>query len=371
MEQIVAGCVQLRIRLPEDKTDLEQHLLRFARLAQTKRTRLLIFPQYSGLMAAALVTSGARSGLLRQADRARRVNASFWTRAQAKLAGGAAGMLGADFGRALEGALIQRPEEVREAVVSLFGSIASHHGMVVVAGTAYLPDADGAVRHTALVFGPDGRELGGQSAVTLAAGEHPIVEAGQQWQAIDTPIGRLGILIGYDMLYPEAGRVLAYGGAEVLVGLGATGSPATYARQRAGLMARVEDNQLFGAMSFAVGYNPFTPADQEPFFGRSLLAAPCQHDPAPQQHPGGDGHRQHRGADHRRVELRPAQGDLGAGRAGAALRHAGGRLRTGPVRALQPRPDHRRRPADRQRAARAGAGGGACSGNRRATTFGR
>ena len=45
-------------------------------------------------------------------------------------------MLGADFGRTLKGALIQRPEEVRGAVVSLFGSIASRHGVVVVAGTA-------------------------------------------------------------------------------------------------------------------------------------------------------------------------------------------------------------------------------------------
>lgn len=35
MEEIVVGCVQLRIRLPQDREELEHHLLRFARLAQT------------------------------------------------------------------------------------------------------------------------------------------------------------------------------------------------------------------------------------------------------------------------------------------------------------------------------------------------
>ena len=279
MQEIVVGCVQLRIRLPQAREELEEHLLRFARLAQTKRTRLLIFPQYSGLMAAALVTTGARSGLLRQADQARRANASFWTRAQAKLAGGAAGVLGADFGKSLEGALIQRPDDVREAVTSLFSAIARHHGMTVVAGSAYLQDEDGAIRHIALVFGPDGQELGAQAAVTLRRDENPLVEAGRGWQAIQTPVGRLGILLGYDMLYPETGRALAYAGAEALIGLSATSKPVMYARQRQGLLSRVEDNQLFGAMSFAVGYNPFTPADEQPYFGRSLLAAPISMTP--------------------------------------------------------------------------------------------
>ena len=279
MQEIVVACVQLRIRLPQDREELEQHLLRFGNLAQTKRARLLIFPQYSGLMAAALVTTGARSGLLRQADQARRSNASFWSRTQARLAGGAASVLGADFGKALEGALIQRPDEVREAVTSLFSSIARHHGMTVIAGSAYLQDADGAIRHIALVFGPDGQQLGAQAAVTLRRYENPLVEAGKTWQAIDTPVGRLGILLGYDMFYPEAGRALAYAGAEALIGLGATTRPAVVARQRHGLLARVEDNQLFGAMSFAVGYNPFTPADQEPYLGRSLLAAPLSMTP--------------------------------------------------------------------------------------------
>ncbi len=276
MDQIVVGCVQLKIRLPQDREELEQHLLRFVRLAQTKRVRLLVFPQFTGLMAAALVTKGGRTGLLKQADRARRINASFWTRAQARLAGGAAGMLGVDFGAALEGLLLRRPEDVWESYTSLFGAIARHHGMTVVAGSSYLEDpTDGVVRHLAMVFGPDGQQLGQQAAVVLPGDEHPLVEPGRGWQAIQTPVGRLGLLIGGDALYPEAGRLLAFAGAEALIGLGAVTKPVHVHRQRQGLLARVEDSQLYGVASFAVGYNPFTPADDTPYIGRSLIAAPA------------------------------------------------------------------------------------------------
>jgi predicted amidohydrolase len=280
MDEFVAAVVQLRIRLPQDREELEEHLVRFVRLAQTKRTRLLVFPQFTGLMAAALVVKGRGAALLKQADRARRTNATFWTRTQAKLAGGAAGVLGADFGRALEGALLQQPDLLWESYASLFSDIARHHGMVVVAGTGYLEDpSERVVRHLALVFGPDGGLLGKQGAVTLAHHEHPMVEAAPTWQAIQTPIGRLGVLIGSDMLYPEAGRILAYGGAEILVGLGATAEAVQYHRERLGLLARVEDNQIYGALSFAVGYNPFTSGDEEPYIGRSLIAAPVSMTP--------------------------------------------------------------------------------------------
>ena len=52
--------------------------------------------------------------------------------------------------------------------------------------------------------------------------------------------------------------------------------PALYHRLRAGLLARVQENQLYGAISFTVGYNPFTPGETEPFIGRSAICAPLE-----------------------------------------------------------------------------------------------
>lgn len=42
-------------------------------------------------------------------------------------------------------------------------------------------------------------------------------EAGQEFVAFDTPVGRLGMLICYDKAFPEAARSLALDGAEVVV----------------------------------------------------------------------------------------------------------------------------------------------------------
>ncbi len=275
MEKLVVGCVQVRMRLPQTLDELAENLERFMRTAEAKRVRLIVFPQLAGLMAAAPLTKGARTGLLKTADLARRSNVSFWTRTRARMAGGVAGMLKADFGKALEQSLMQHPDDLWQAYAQVFGGLAQRHTVTVVAGTTYLVDPDdGAVRHLSLVFGPDGEHLGQQAAVTLAANEVGFVAPGTRWQVIPTPAGRLGILIGNDMLYPEAGRLLAYAGAEILVGLGTANSPKQYQRQRHGLLARVEENQLYGVMSFTVGYNPFTPGEEAPYVGRSLLAAP-------------------------------------------------------------------------------------------------
>jgi predicted amidohydrolase len=263
------------MRLPQTLDELAENLERFMITAETKRVRLVVFPQLAGLMTAAPLTKGTRTGLLKAADLARRSNTTFWTRTRARMAGGVAGMLKADFGKTLEQTLSQRPDDLWQGYVQIFSGLAQRHTVTVVAGTTYLVDPeDGAVRHMSLVFGPDGELLGEQAAVTLAASEVGYVAPGVQWHVIPTPAGRLGVLIGNDMLYPEAGRLLAYAGAEMLVGLGTANSTRQYQRQRHGLLARVEENQLYGVMSFAVGYNPFTPGEETPYVGRSLLAAP-------------------------------------------------------------------------------------------------
>lgn len=274
MDHVVVGCVQVRMRLPQRVEEIEESFERFTRTALTKRVRLMVFPQWVGLMAVAPALKGARSGLLKQADRGRRAYASLWTRTQGRLAGGVAGMLRADFGKALESALTHDPELVRRSYADVFGKLARQNGITVVAGSAYAADSDGVVRHVSMVFGPEGEFLGQQSAVAPTRDELALAAPGQSWQVIPTPAGRLGILIGNDMLYPEAGRLLAYAGAEVLIGLGASTQPVQYQRQRQGLLARVEENQLYGVMSFTVGYNPFTPGDSAPYVGRSLVAAP-------------------------------------------------------------------------------------------------
>jgi predicted amidohydrolase len=51
----------------------------------------------------------------------------------------------------------------------------------------------------------------------LTTAERSWAAAGDAWKVVDTPIGRIGLLIGHDASFPEAGRVLALRGCDLIV----------------------------------------------------------------------------------------------------------------------------------------------------------
>ena len=63
--------------------------------------------------------------------------------------------------------------------------------------------------------------LGHQRKVHLPPAERFAYTAGDGFAAFDTPAGRLGMLLCYDKLFPEAARALALDGAEILCSLSA------------------------------------------------------------------------------------------------------------------------------------------------------
>lgn len=277
MDNVIVCVVQQKMRLPADLADFEHELRRFLRVAQAKGAQLIVFPELAGMMAAPPLLNGLRAGLLKQADRGRQNRAGFWERARSKVASGTAGLLGSDFQRDLGRLLAQDGQTLWDNYADLFGRLAQELSATIVAGSLYTVDgADGAVRNVATVFGPQGAVLGQQARVVMAAENAGLAAAGGGWTAIATPVGRLGLLLGPDVLFPEAGRLLAYQGAEMLISLGACSEPALYHRMRAGLLARVQENHLYGAISFTVGYNPFTPGEADPFLGRSAICAPLE-----------------------------------------------------------------------------------------------
>ena len=81
--------------------------------------------------------------------------------------------------------------------------------------------------------GPEGRRynaavcvsgdgvLGHHRKVHLPPGERFAYTAGDRFAAFDTPLGRIGMLICYDKLFPEAARALALDGAQIVACLAA------------------------------------------------------------------------------------------------------------------------------------------------------
>ena len=90
--------------------------------------------------------------------------------------------------------------------------------VVVCAGlTEAVP---GGRRNTALCVSGDGI-LGVHHKVHLPPAERFAYEPGETFAAFDTPVGRLGMLVCYDKLFPEAARALALDGAEAIASLAA------------------------------------------------------------------------------------------------------------------------------------------------------
>jgi len=63
--------------------------------------------------------------------------------------------------------------------------------------------------------------LGHQRKVHIPPSEVGIFNAGSGFAAFDTPVGRVGMLVCYDKVFPEAARTLALDGAEVIASLAA------------------------------------------------------------------------------------------------------------------------------------------------------
>lgn len=275
MRYAIVAVAQQAMRLYTEVDTYRENVERFFRLAEGKRARLLVFPELSALMVVPPLVEGFRAGLLKKADQARSRYTSWWTRTRSGIMRSTAKLLRADIRQDLLRALDTYPDLIWQTYVEVFAGLAYEYKMTVVAGSGYFPDPnDGTMRNLATVFGPDGQILGQQAKVLLSSEEENIAQPGSGWQAIETPLGRLGIVFSDEGLFPEVGRLLAFQGVEMIVSLAATTSEEKAIVAREGLRARVEDNQIFGAISFIVGPNPFAVEESPDYVGRSALFAP-------------------------------------------------------------------------------------------------
>ena len=80
--------------------------------------------------------------------------------------------------------------------------------------------AEGRRYASAICVNGDG-VLGHHRKVHLPPGERFAYTPGDRFRAFDTPVGRIGMLICYDKLFPEASRALALDGADIIASMAA------------------------------------------------------------------------------------------------------------------------------------------------------
>ncbi|MGS2647979.1 nitrilase-related carbon-nitrogen hydrolase [Streptosporangium sp. LJ11] len=124
-----------------------------------------------------------------------------------------------------------------DPLIKRVGELAAE--MVVCVGYC---EADGTRRYNSAACVSGDGVLGRHRKVHLPAGEIAAYAPGERFDAFDTPVGRVGMLIDYDKTFPESARSLALDGAQIVACLSAWPTSIT---NRAPRMAQDRQSRLF------------------------------------------------------------------------------------------------------------------------------
>ncbi len=138
----------------------------------------------------------------------------------------------------------------------LFKRMAQRSGILIVAGSHPVRSPTG-IRNVAHLFTPAGN-IYTQDKLHVTPNERAEygIGPGDTLRLFDTGCGRLGILVCYDVEFPELARLLTLAGAEILLVPFSTDERKAYLRVRYASHARAVENVVFVALSGNVGNLP-------------------------------------------------------------------------------------------------------------------
>lgn len=145
-------------------------------------------------------------------------------------------------------------QTLHEAYVELYAALARQWKVHILAGSFPVLDSDGRYRNRAYLFGPEGL-LGHQDKLIMTRFERELwgVDPGRSLHLFDTPLGRIGITICYDVEFPMTARRMVEAGAELILAPSCTDGLHGYHRVRTGCLARALENQCCVVQAPTVG----------------------------------------------------------------------------------------------------------------------
>ncbi len=155
----------------------------------------------------------------------------------------------------------------------LMSELAQKYGLTIIAGS-HPVFAGKKLLNIAHVCLPDGRIVE-QPKLHVTPNERKWwgISGGQKLGIIETPRARIGVLICYDVEFPEAVRQLADDGAEILFVPFCTDNRQGYLRVRYCAQARAIENQIYVALAGNVGNLPDV-ANMDVQYGQAAVLTP-------------------------------------------------------------------------------------------------
>ncbi len=171
-------------------------------------------------------------------------------------------------------------EDEGEGIIQkTLSALAAQYQIWVVAGTVPLKAPDGRVWASSLVFNAEGVQVARYDKIHLfdvtvsdteAHEESKTIAPGRQPVVVDTPIGRIGLSVCYDVRFPELYRHLLNAGAELFIMVAAFTATTGAAHWHALLKARAIENMCYMLASNQSG----THANGHATYGHSMIISP-------------------------------------------------------------------------------------------------
>lgn len=204
MREITIAIVQMKPQLGEMEENLVKMSEMISKIASQQRVDLIVFPE--------LVTSGFELGVR----------------------------------------FTELAQRVPGPTVNLMAQRANENGVYVAFGMVTKEKVESVLYNSAVMVGPEGELVEQYNKIHLRGEERMAFREGYKMPVVDTEIGTIGMMVGYDLAYPEVARSMALDGAEILLVLGNWEAAhidewKTYAR------ARAYENSVFVVAANRVG----------------------------------------------------------------------------------------------------------------------
>ncbi len=174
------------------------------------------------------------------------------------------------------GRAVRRLAELTPQYEDLFRRLATDNKLYIIAGTHPVIEA-GQLYNAAHLFTPDGR-IFRQKKVHLTQTERGPYQMsrGHGFYVFHTEYGRIAVLVCYDVEFPEAARVVAEGGARIIFVPFCTDDRQGYCRVRYCSQSRAIENQLYVVMAGTVGNLPLVPY-MATHYGQAAILTPSDY----------------------------------------------------------------------------------------------
>lgn len=204
MREITVAVAQMKPKLGEAEENLVRMSETISRIASQQRVDLIVFPE--------LITSGYELGLR----------------------------------------FTEVAQRVPGPTVNLLAQRANEYGIYIAFGMVTKEKVESVLYNSAVLVGPEGELLEVYNKIHLRGEERMAFREGYKLPVIPTEIGNIGLLVGYDLAFPEAARSLVLDGADLLCVVANWEAPQidewkTYVR------ARAYENAVFVAAANRIG----------------------------------------------------------------------------------------------------------------------